>query len=95
MRDRQFRTTTERSSARESRGEPTRRQPGRPHIARLAVFATFLLTMFYLVAVRRVIDIEAVRAAIASAGPLAPLVYIPVSAVLATVFVPGRSGRRQ
>lgn len=60
-----------------------------PHIARLAVFAAFLLTMFYLVAVRRVIDIDAVRAAIASAGPLAPLVYIPVSAVLATMFVPG------
>ena len=61
----------------------------RPHVLRLAVFAAFLLTLFYLVAVQRVIDIEAVRAAIARTGPLAPLVYIPVSALLATVFVPG------
>ena len=61
----------------------------RPHVLRLAVFAAFLLTLFYLVAVQRVIDIEAVRAAIARAGPLAPLVYIPVSALLATMFVPG------
>ena len=60
-----------------------------PHVLRLAVFAAFLVTLFYLVAVQRVIDIEAVRAAIARAGPLAPLVYIPVSALLATVFVPG------
>ena len=60
-----------------------------PHILRLAVFAAFLLTLFYLVAVRRVIVIEAVRATIAQAGPLAPLVYIPVSALLATMFVPG------
>lgn len=60
-----------------------------PHIVRLAIFAAFLVTMFYLVAVQRVIDIEAVRAAITRTGPLAPLVYIPVSAVLATMFVPG------
>lgn len=61
----------------------------RPHILRLAVFAAFLATLFYLVAVKRVIDIDAVRSTIASAGPLAPLIYIPVSAVLATMFVPG------
>jgi uncharacterized membrane protein YdjX (TVP38/TMEM64 family) len=61
----------------------------RPHILRLAIFAAVLLTLFYLVAGQRVIDIEAVRRAVASAGPLAPLVYIPVSAVLATMFVPG------
>ena len=60
-----------------------------PHVLRLAVFAAFLLTLFYLVAVQRVIDIEAVRGAVARAGPWAPLVYIPVSALLATVFVPG------
>ena len=59
------------------------------HILRLALFAAFLLTLFYLVAVRHVIDIETVRAAIARAGPLAPLVYIPVSAILASIFVPG------
>jgi uncharacterized membrane protein YdjX (TVP38/TMEM64 family) len=56
---------------------------------RLAVFAAVLLTMFYLVAVRRVIDVEAVRGAVAAAGPVAPLVYIPVAALLASIFVPG------
>jgi len=61
----------------------------RPHIIRLAIFAAFLAVMFYLVAVEHVIDIEAVRAAITKAGPVAPLVYIPVSAVLASIFVPG------
>ena len=61
----------------------------RPHIVRLAVFVAVLLVMFYLVAVRHVIDIESVRATIAAAGPVAPLVYIPVSAVLASMFVPG------
>ncbi|MFM9034529.1 MAG: TVP38/TMEM64 family protein [Mycobacterium sp.] len=61
----------------------------RPHILRLAVFAAFLLVLFYLVAVRHVIDIEAVRRTVAGAGPLAPLVYVPVSALLATLFVPG------
>jgi uncharacterized membrane protein YdjX (TVP38/TMEM64 family) len=60
-----------------------------PHVLRLAVFAAFLLTLFYLVAVRRVIDIEAVRGAVASAGPVAPLVYVPISALLASIFVPG------
>ncbi len=61
----------------------------RPHVVRLAVFAAFLAVMFYLVAVQRVIDIDAVRGAVARAGPVAPLVYIPVSALLASVFVPG------
>lgn len=60
-----------------------------PHIIRLGIFAAFLLTLFYLVAVRRVIDIDEVRSVVASAGPLAPLVYIPVAALLATMFVPG------
>ena len=61
----------------------------RKHILRLALFAAFLLTLFYLVAVRRVIDIEAVRDAIARCGPVAPLVYIPIAAALAAIFVPG------
>lgn len=61
----------------------------RPHIIRLAVFVAFLLVMFYLVAVQRVVDIEAVRGAVARSGPVAPLVYIPVSALLASLFVPG------
>jgi uncharacterized membrane protein YdjX (TVP38/TMEM64 family) len=61
----------------------------RPHIIRLALFAAFLLLLFYLVAVQRVIDIEAVRGAIARSGPIAPLIYIPASALLASIFVPG------
>jgi len=60
-----------------------------PHVVRLGVFAAFLLTLFYLVAVQHVVDIEAVRAAIARSGPVAPLLYIPASAVLAAIFVPG------
>lgn len=59
------------------------------HVLRLALFAAFLFAMFYLVAVKHVIDIEAVRADIGRAGPLAPLVYIPMSAILASIFVPG------
>ncbi|MGI9126308.1 MAG: TVP38/TMEM64 family protein [Mycobacterium sp.] len=61
----------------------------RPHILRLVGFAAFLLLLFYLVAVHHLIDIEAVRATIARSGPLAPLLYIPISAVLAAIFVPG------
>lgn len=61
----------------------------RKHVLRLALFAAFLFAMFYLVAVRHLIDIEAVRAAILRAGPLAPLLYIPMSAILASIFVPG------
>lgn len=60
-----------------------------PHILRLAAFAGFLFTLFYLVAVVRVIDVDGVRGAIAAAGPVAPLVYVVVSAVLGAVFVPG------
>jgi uncharacterized membrane protein YdjX (TVP38/TMEM64 family) len=59
------------------------------HIVRLAVFACFLLAMFYLVAVARVIDIEAVRRAILATGPAAPITYIAVSTVLGALFVPG------
>ena len=61
----------------------------RKHILRLAIFAAFLAVMFYLVVVQHVIDIESVRAAVAKAGPAAPLLYIPVSAILASIFVPG------
>lgn len=59
------------------------------HVLRLALFVAFLLTLFYLVAVRRVLDVDAVRAAVAASGPVAPLVYIVVAAVLASIFVPG------
>lgn len=61
----------------------------RRHVLRLTLFVAVLLTVFYLVAVRRVIDVEALRAAIAGTGPLAPLAYLAVSALLAAVFVPG------
>ena len=61
----------------------------RRHIVQLALFAGFLLAMFYLVAVARVIDIEAVRRAVAATGPVAPLVYVVASAVLGALFVPG------
>lgn len=61
----------------------------RPHLLRLAAFAAVLFAIFYLVAVRRVIDVEAVRSAVAAAGPVAPLVYVPISALLASIFVPG------
>jgi uncharacterized membrane protein YdjX (TVP38/TMEM64 family) len=61
----------------------------RAHILRLVVFAAFLFGLFYLVAVRRVIDVEEVRAAVAAAGPAAPLAYVVVSGVLGAIFVPG------
>lgn len=69
---------------------PTDRPAGRrSHILRLAVFAAFLVGMFYLVAIARVVDVEAVRNMIESAGPAAPLAYVVVSAALGAIFVPG------
>jgi uncharacterized membrane protein YdjX (TVP38/TMEM64 family) len=61
----------------------------RRHIVRLAVFAGFLLALFYLLAVRHVVDIEEVRRTVSATGPAAPLTYVVVSAVLGAVFVPG------
>ena len=61
----------------------------RRHLARLAVFALFLVGVFYLVAVKRVIDIEEVRRVVSSTGPAAPLTYVVVSAALGALFVPG------
>jgi uncharacterized membrane protein YdjX (TVP38/TMEM64 family) len=61
----------------------------RRHVIRLAVFAAFLLALFYLVAVTRVIDVEDVRRTVAATGPAAPLAYVAVSAALGAVFVPG------
>jgi uncharacterized membrane protein YdjX (TVP38/TMEM64 family) len=63
--------------------------PRRPHIVRLAVFAVFLVALFYLLAVRHVVNIEDVRHTVAATGPAAPLTYIVVSAVLGAIFVPG------
>lgn len=60
-----------------------------PHVLRLGLFTAFLLTLFYLVAVSRVIDVGQVRDAVAATGPAAPLAYLVVSAVLAAIFVPG------
>jgi uncharacterized membrane protein YdjX (TVP38/TMEM64 family) len=61
----------------------------RPHIIRLAVFAAFLVVMFYLLAVKHVVNIEDVRQWVKATGPLAPLTYIVLSAVLGAIFVPG------
>ncbi len=61
----------------------------RRHVVRLAVFVGFLLLMFYLVAIARVVDIEQVRRAVSATGPAAPLTYVVVSAVLGALFVPG------
>jgi uncharacterized membrane protein YdjX (TVP38/TMEM64 family) len=67
----------------------TRPTSRRSHILRLALFAAFLVGMFYLVAVTRVVDIEGVRNVIEATGPAAPLAYVVVSAVLGAIFVPG------
>ena len=56
---------------------------------RLTVFAVFLVGLFFLVAVTRVVDVEDVRRTVAATGPAAPLTYVVVSAVLGAVFVPG------
>jgi len=69
--------------------EPPPTTSRRSHILRLVVFAGFLVVMFYLVAVARVIDIDAVRHAIKATGPAAPLVYVVASAVLGSLFIPG------
>jgi uncharacterized membrane protein YdjX (TVP38/TMEM64 family) len=61
----------------------------RRHIIRLAVFGVFLLALFYLLAVRHVVNIEDVRRTVAATGPAAPLTYIVVSAALGAIFVPG------
>lgn len=58
-------------------------------IFRLALFAAFLFGLFYLVAVRQVIEVEELRDMIRSTGPAAPLVYIGLSALLGAIFVPG------
>jgi uncharacterized membrane protein YdjX (TVP38/TMEM64 family) len=69
---------------------PTSQRTSRAgHIVRLGVFAGFLIGMFYMVAVARVIDIEEMRRAVSATGPAAPLTYVVVSAVLGALFVPG------
>src|ERR1700712_971843 len=61
----------------------------RRHIVRLGLFVAFLLGMFYLVAVTRIVDVEDVRRVVAATGPAAPLTYVVVSALLGAIFVPG------
>ena len=61
----------------------------RRHVIRLAVFVAFLLGLFYLVAVTRIVDVDDVRRVVAATGPAAPLTYVVVSALLGAIFVPG------
>lgn len=61
----------------------------RAHIVRLVLLAAFLLGLWYLIGVARILDLTNIRDAVASTGPAAPLVYVVVSAVLGSLFVPG------
>ncbi|WP_343709638.1 TVP38/TMEM64 family protein [Mycobacterium sp.] len=61
----------------------------RPHIIRLAVFAAFLVVLFYLLAVKHVVKVEDVRDWVQATGPLAPFTYVVLSAALGAIFVPG------
>ncbi|MCP9623995.1 TVP38/TMEM64 family protein [Nocardia otitidiscaviarum] len=67
-------------------GPPTSR---RRHILRLALCVVFLSTMFYLVAIARVVDVDGVRDLVAATGPAAPLAYAVAAALLGATFVPG------
>ncbi|MCH9732247.1 MAG: TVP38/TMEM64 family protein [Actinomycetia bacterium] len=69
--------------------EGTAEKSRRRHIARLTLFAASLALLFYLVAIRQVIDVEYIRGLVASTGPLAPLTYMLVSATLGAALVPG------
>jgi uncharacterized membrane protein YdjX (TVP38/TMEM64 family) len=75
------RTMTERDGS-----PPTSR---RRHIVRLVVFVAFLLGLFYLFAVTRIVDVDDVRRTVAATGPFAPLTYVVVSASLGAILVPG------
>ena len=52
----------------ESDGSPPTSR--RRHIVRLAVFIAFLLGLFYLFAVTRIVDVDDVRRTVAATGPL-------------------------
>ena len=61
----------------------------RTHLIRLALLAIFLLGLWYLIGIKGVIDLDEIRSGVAATGPAAPLVYVAVSAVLGSLFVPG------
>jgi uncharacterized membrane protein YdjX (TVP38/TMEM64 family) len=61
----------------------------RRHVVRLALFVAFLLGLFYLFAVTRMVDVDDVRRAVAATGAFAPLAYVAVSATLGAILVPG------
>ncbi len=69
--------------------EGTAETPRRRHVVRLTLFVAALAGLFYLVAVRQVIDVGYIRGLVASTGPLAPLTYVVVSAALGAALVPG------
>lgn len=70
-------------------GDDSPARARRPHVVRITLFVAFLLALFYLVAVTRIVDVEDVRRVIGSTGPAAPFTYVLVSAVLGAIFVPG------
>ncbi|HYF26475.1 MAG TPA: TVP38/TMEM64 family protein [Baekduia sp.] len=61
---------------------------GSPRV-RLAIFAAAVVAGFLLFAVLDVVDTREVQDAVDRAGAWAPLVYVPVSAVLGCLLVPG------
>ena len=61
----------------------------RRHILRLAVFAAFLIGLWVLIGVTKIIDVDDIRGVIAATGWAAPLTYVVVSALLGAIFVPG------
>ncbi|BBZ29263.1 TVP38/TMEM64 family protein [Mycolicibacterium madagascariense] len=71
------------------RGDGAPAPSRRRHVIRLAVFALFLLGLFYLVAVSRIVDVDDVRRVVAATGPAAALTYVVLSACLGAIFVPG------
>ncbi|MFE6857353.1 TVP38/TMEM64 family protein [Nocardia sp. NPDC057668] len=68
--------------------DPVSARRWRPAL-RLGLCVAFLLGMFYLVAIARVIDVGSIREAVDATGPAAPFVYAVVAALLGALLVPG------